>query len=445
MMLITNNSYNILWLPSDSDEKQINKRYKEILNLLNIDEIPEYENDISFVDYKTLRKESYIKEALHRLNNQKKSLYEFFFWFNLVDKEDERCLRAFIKWKYAAVMNKWEKLYDEFHSPHYLKNAVIASLLLYENQEQFPDLDFSEDPKFIVKWLYRLLSSSRFWKEFETMYNMDRTVPVSDELLGEFKEELPQYLTESFFDLGEKLWTNRLYRIFAKKFELVAQELDDNKNVMTPIKKIEKYLEDIRDIDKKTNIKWVFSRVERISQYIEKLDRLGLSNNAKIIKLKDEAANQIIWVSIEISNDNEDYENWIILLNYAKGIAHSESIIVRIDNNIVTLNENIDYKKHWKVTITNDQWEKEKIKVWGKPAIFWTINFCWTTMYWDTLYLVILMIPILPISRWKCESLDWTNYRFYWELELKKWQKIWKYVWLWLIWLRILIASLSSS
>ena len=48
-MLVTNNAYHILWLSSDNDEKQINKRYKEILNLLSIDEIPSYNSDVPFI------------------------------------------------------------------------------------------------------------------------------------------------------------------------------------------------------------------------------------------------------------------------------------------------------------------------------------------------------------------------------------------------------------
>ena len=438
-MLVTNNAYHVLWLSSDNDEKQINKRYKEILNLLSIDETPSYNSDVPFVDYKKLRKESNIKEALHRLNNQKKSLYEFFFWFNIVDKEDEKCLKLYAKWEYAEAINKWYNLYEESRKSHYIKNAVIANLLLYENLKQFDDLDFSDDPKFITKWLYRVINSDKFWKEFEVMYNMNNTIPLSASLLKEFRSELPQFLAEAFFDIWEEVGTNRLYRIFSKKFEVVAQELDDNKNVTTPIKKIEQYMEDIRNADKKENLKLVFDRIEKIQKYVERLDKLWLSENARIIKLKDDAAGTILAAAIDINNDYEDYENGLKLVNLAETVVASENIRIRIEKNKEVFESNLDFKKNKRMTITNDKWEKETVKFWTKPSILWTVNWCWTTIYWDTLYLVILFIPILPISRWMCESPDWTHYTFYWKVKLKKWQQIWQWIGLWIIAVLIVI------
>ena len=78
-MIISKNSYLVLWLNSDTDEKILNKRYKELLNFLNIDEVWSYDNDFPFMDYKKVRTEENIKEAFHNLSNQHKKLYQTFF------------------------------------------------------------------------------------------------------------------------------------------------------------------------------------------------------------------------------------------------------------------------------------------------------------------------------------------------------------------------------
>ena len=66
-MLITNSAYLILWLTSDADEKLLNKRHKEILKILDIDEVPWYENDLSFINYKRIRTAEAVKWAFHEL------------------------------------------------------------------------------------------------------------------------------------------------------------------------------------------------------------------------------------------------------------------------------------------------------------------------------------------------------------------------------------------
>ena len=48
-----------------------------------------------------------------------------------------------------------------------------------------------------------------------------------------------------------------------------------------------------------------------------------------------------------------------------------------------------------------------------------------TTIYGDTLYLVVLAIPIIPISRFNCERI-YNGYRFYGKLKLRTWQRVWQ-------------------
>jgi hypothetical protein len=51
-----------------------------------------------------------------------------------------------------------------------------------------------------------------------------------------------------------------------------------------------------------------------------------------------------------------------------------------------------------------------------------------STIYGDTLYVVCLMIPVVPIRRYSLELVGPNSYRFFGELKLHPWQKVWQWV-----------------
>lgn len=76
----------------------------------------------------------------------------------------------------------------------------------------------------------------------------------------------------------------------------------------------------------------------------------------------------------------------------------------------------------------------------------WTLNGCWTRLYWDTLYFTLLRIPILPISRYKVIDRWDGSYQFLDKYKLHQWQKIWFWVMLVIIWISLLsLWSMESN
>ncbi len=341
-MLISNNAYGILWLGIDSNEKNINKRYKEQLKFLEIEEIPEYDSDFSFIDYSKIRTSESIKESFHELSNQKKKLYQAFLWFQILDKSDEDALQKLIQWDIIGAIDLWSKLYHETNKLHYLKNAVIANLLWCEHREQFDDLDFSKDPEFIVDGLYECIYSPKFWKEFIDILNLTADTPISEEELEKFKHSLPQTLAEEFFDVAEDIKMPKLYITFSKKFWLNAKELDDNKNVTEPVHKIEK---DMEELDKEWNFNYkqdyekVVDVINEIEEELKKIKKIWLYETPKFKKLRDEIARKIRNLAIDLVNTYRKCYNAKEFLEESKNIVSSTSLLKQIESDIKAVKE----------------------------------------------------------------------------------------------------------
>ena len=81
----------------------------------------------------------------------------------------------------------------------------MAELLLFENQHRIKDLSFTEVPSVIAKLLHQLIKAESFWKEFKEIFNIQNEIPIRDDILQNFRNEIPQFIAESFFDLSEEL------------------------------------------------------------------------------------------------------------------------------------------------------------------------------------------------------------------------------------------------
>ena len=89
--IITHNAYRIFGLDVNVNQKDILKRYKEIINRLKIDDFPTYDLDLGLTNKS--RTEEYVNDALKRLQNPKSNLKEYFFWFSISDTIDEKSLK----------------------------------------------------------------------------------------------------------------------------------------------------------------------------------------------------------------------------------------------------------------------------------------------------------------------------------------------------------------
>lgn len=88
MNFITHNAYGILGLSPNATNKEIQKRARDIENLLKIDEIPKYDLDFSHFD--KLRNAQNVKEAMQNLLDTKSKIWHYFFAIYIKDEDEKK-------------------------------------------------------------------------------------------------------------------------------------------------------------------------------------------------------------------------------------------------------------------------------------------------------------------------------------------------------------------
>lgn len=79
-----------------------------------------------------------------------------------------------------------------------------------------------------------------------------------------------------------------------------------------------------------------------------------------------------------------------------------------------------------------------------KPLFLYTLNWCWVTIYWDTTYITILFIPIIPIYSRDVINLWGWKYLFHGKIEMVLWKRIWRDSILIIILISIIISLFSE-
>jgi len=225
-----------------------------------------------------------------------------------------------------------------------------------------------------------------------------------------------------------------------------------------------------------------------IRSELDKLIDLGLYNDSQTKVMRDRAATALRSLSIDLHNNLNETEIALGLAKIAEEISGMESSKNKIQADVDILQKNLDYKtkedKFNKIIepiidknksgnstgaledinqlIYNSETDselkgilqeikqsiEERIVKYGKPIkaapTMHTINGVGSKIYSDTLYFVVLFIPVFPIARYSLEEHGNGSYNFFGKLELHKWQKYWQYIFIGLIVILILSSMFSG-
>jgi hypothetical protein len=483
--LFKNNAYQILGLDSSATQKEIVKRGKAIKNLLQIDEHPNYELDTGlYIDTRT--KEN-IDNAIENLTRPEKRIKEFFFWFNYRDSIDEKVNDLIKKEKYNEAIKIWEEesKINISKSYFYKRNlAILLSILLDKNGQKNYLL------KSIALW-NELVKDEKFWNLFSKNYKLYDDLSSREDIFLDFQNNIGKYLADFYAETGKHFKHQVYFEEFYKVFNVKGEKVDDI-FLKQIYKDLNEFIQTLTNIGKKRpeyikskSFEDIKDVLTKLKSSLNEIKKLGLYETSKIRVERDNIAEVVRSLSILLHNEYSLSEEALNLAKEANKICGTNSMKEKITKDIKTIEEVIDFNKHGSqfnlifnnikegnldkaLELLNLELQKEdvplniretyiktkndldlRLKTHGKPIknapSMHLINGCGTKMYGDTLYFVLILIPILPLSRYSVTDLGDGTYNFFGKLELHKWQKIWKFIGLGIIGLFILSIMFSNS
>jgi len=483
--LFKNNAYQILGLDISSPQKDIVKRGKEILNLLKIDESPNYKTDINL--YKDSRTSNDVKQSSEDLSKPEKRVMNFFFWFDFRDTVDEKALNLIKEQKFDDAFKLWEDAVNKNNSQSffYKKNLAILYSILFDIKGKNNYLKKS------ISYWNSLIKDEKYWLFFYKNYKLYDDLDTREDILLNFKNEAIKYLADFYLDVSKKYRDKSIFEYFYKEFKVKGSKIDDA-YLKDIYKKITDKCESLRKIVRKENKQMPLESsaeidgiISTIKIYLKEIKELGLYDSSDVKVERDNIAEAIISLSIFLHNDHSLSEEALSLAKEASKICGTDSMKEKINKDIKTIKEVIDFKEHesqfnlifsdikegnldMALNLLNLELQKEdiplnireiyiktkndletRLKTHGKfiknaPSMY-CINGCGTRMYGDTLYFVLIFIPIIPLSRYSVTNNGNGTYTFFGKLDLHPWQKIWKYIGLGIIGLLILSIMFSNS
>lgn len=481
--ILLTNSYQILGLDNTATQKEIIKRSKDILNLLAIDEKPEYDLDLGI--FNKLRTESQVKEAAQNLAVPKKRIREYFFWFDIHDSTDGKAISLVQELDFSMARDVWKEALEKDNSRtnFYKKNLALVDLwILYEKDTQYA-------LKESVSLWKELTESEEFWEDYSKIYKLNDDLSSDQEVINDFKKQLPAILSDIYTDFGRKHSTNTYLNEFVKAFGSKGEQLD--KTVLTPLyQKINNALDRLDNIEiksgetlAKTELSQIKESIQEIQDSFNEIIEVGLYDDSQTKVLRDKAATTIRRISLDFNNNIFEYKSAQGFIGIASSLAGTALLkdkikvdVEAIDSNVADLEltdvtELIQKQKFKEAMelidekLSNDKLPKitknrlgqikdaysERLKTLGNPIKhappLFTIWGFGTNIYGDTLFLTALFFPVLPLARYTLEAQGDGRYIFYGKLPLTTKQRWWFWIGLIIgvVWLISVMSSSSNS
>jgi len=470
--MILQNYYHILWLDNTSTQKQISKRGKEILKYLAIWENPEFENDFFFT--KEFRKEVFIKEAVDNLNNSKNRLINFFFWFDIDDQNDKKIFELINKkdflWAISTLENTQNSKNLAILFCIILLNKDLINFIWYTKAKELVEKTIkifyylSNDEKFWKKfeqkfYLYDDISTD---KNIINEFRKNLWEYLSD-IFYDISKNLWDNITLKVFS---EYFKNITWNKINKQNQTIYLELS---KIADKLEKMNISEDWIFDNEEKKELEKTY---KKIISFLDNLKDIWLYEDSKTLVIRDKIANSLRTIMLDLNNELNEEKEALKVLKFALEIVWTDWLKHKINDDYRIVKENIDYNEDinnwdtnnktesknndinlrvkesqfWKTIILNwwlklnlpnsvnkgdvffinnkkdtykiiiveiicdlDHNKKDSNNI-IKPAFLYTLNWIWVSIYWNTTYLTILWIPIIPISSWNVKNLGNNQY-----------------------------------
>jgi CheY-like chemotaxis protein len=331
---IENNAYRILGLDTNKNQKEIFRRYKEIINLLKIEDSQDYDIDINLSD--SFRSEGAVKDALKRIQSPKTQIKEYFFWFNISDKVDEEALDKIKHKEYLKAIETWKLASNikELIKYSYKKNIVILYCILLIEED---NVQYLKDSLKIWK---ELIYSDENWEYFYKLYQKNNEMPINLDIFDEFKDNVIKEISEIYTDLYQHHNNPDYIKYFEEIFGRYKKE--SGKKFLQPLYQIIfKQLEELQKIEitdeKEINQKDILkikNQIDLIKENLDKLSEVGAYDDAESIVVRNHTAKVIREIAVSLFNNTNFFDECYTLLKIAEYFCGTESLKNQLQTDI---------------------------------------------------------------------------------------------------------------
>ena len=332
----------MLGLDVTASQKDILRRYKEIINRLKIDDKPVYELDINLPD--NFRTEEGVKDALKGLQSQKDNIKEYFFWFQISNANDKKISDLISKGKLYDAIKALKELTktENVTSFFYKKNLAVLYCILLETEDNEKYLDDS-----ISIW-NEIVKSDKFWDTFSKNYANQNEQTASQENIVSFRNTVTKEISDVYADLGQGHKDSNYVKKFQEVFGVYGERTE--KNVLQPaykainekIVELEKIKIEQNDKNVDNKISMIKENVESIKALLGKLKKSGLYEQPETRVIRDHVAEGIRAKVVEIHNQVGLYEEAGRLIKIAGSIAGTESYKGELEGDEVKIEKSIE-------------------------------------------------------------------------------------------------------
>lgn len=326
------NSFNILGLPSSSALKEIRKRSQQLLQLAKIDEVQEFDIDIGHV--KEFRNEGEIRLALERVSGIQDRLEEIFFWFEDHSVESRKVLTLISKENYQQAIDSLEE--SAGTSFNWLDKKNLALALMFH---AFASSNLESFRRSLCFWK-QIVESDEFWKFYETHYLLHDELGTVTSLFEEYRNSIYETISAKAASFYHQTKLPKVIGAFYQAFNRIGNTIDSD--ILQPIiLKVKKELELLEGMQgSNPKVASVKKTLKKINNYFYELDKFELLEYSPLTILKNDTAEKLRSISIEIYNEHTNTETAKLFLDQCAELALSEAVLDKIEADKKQIMEN---------------------------------------------------------------------------------------------------------
>lgn len=332
--IIRANSYNILGLDITAGQREVLKRSKDMIGLLKIESIPDYDSQLNVFD--NMISEDAIREAAQRLSNPRKKIKDYFFWFQIQDSEDGSAFSLVKQGDYRAAVDAWREASDknQSRSLFYKKNLAILYLLLLSLKSNKAYLKNS------LKIWGELIGSELFWSNFKKIYKLHDEGITSQDVITDFCENVKEDLSDIYADLGRQYGDSNYIKELSEIFSVRGKKIEEE--FLTPVyKEIDKAVKEMEamnisedgvfDDQEAEKVKDIIGRFQEESN---RLIDLGLYDDSRSMAMRDRMGKAIRSIVLDLHNNLGETSKSLALMEVADQISGTDSFKSKIKEDI---------------------------------------------------------------------------------------------------------------